>query len=143
MRTGEMLSIGEVGDFLDEVFPQMTGRFEVLGLEPGRARVRMATSEADLRPGGTISGPTLFTCADCAFYIVTLAMIGREALAVTTGCAINFLRKPEPGALVAEARILKLGRRLCVGDVEVFSEGMSEAVAHAQMTYSIPPGSGS
>ncbi len=143
MRDEVRLSIGEVHAFLDEVFPQMHGRFEVLGLAPGRARVRMRTEEADLRPGGTVSGPTLFTCADCAFYIVTLAMIGREALAVTTGCAINFLRKPEPADLIAEARILKLGKRLCAGDVEIFSEGSDAVVAHAQMTYSIPPKSAS
>ncbi len=133
------LTIPEVHGFLDEVFPQMQGRFRVEALEPMRARVRMEAREADLRPGGTVSGPTLFGLADCAFYIVTLAMIGREALAVTTNCSINFMRKPGPGGLVAEARILKLGRVLSVGDVLIHSDGVEQPVAQASLTYSIPP----
>lgn len=125
--------------FLAEVFPQLAGRFEILELAPFHARVRMEAAEADLRPGGTVSGPAIFTLADCAYYIATLAMIGPEPLTVTTNCAIDFLRKPAPGPLVAAARVLKLGRTLSVGDVLVHSAGVEGPVARASLTYSIPP----
>jgi uncharacterized protein (TIGR00369 family) len=134
-----VMGIAEMHDFLDAVFPQMRGRFRVLAIEPFRLSVEMNVTEADIRPGGTVSGPTLFTLADCAFYMATLAMIGPEALTVTTGAAIDFMRKPAPGVLTAEARVLKLGRTLAVGDVMIWSEGMAEPVAHANLTYSIPP----
>ena len=133
------LNIAELEDYIDEVFPQVNGRFEVLELQPMHLRCRMTVSAADLRPGDTVSGPAMFTAADCAFYMVTLAMIGREALTVTTSCTINFMRKPAQAPIIADARILKLGRSLCVGDVLVYSEGMDDPVAQASMTYSIPP----
>ena len=81
----------------------------------------------------------MFALADCAFYMATLALVGREALTVTTSAAIDFMRKPAPGGLVAEARVLKLGRSLSVGDVLIFSEGVEGPVARASLTYSIPP----
>lgn len=133
------MTIPELCAFLAEVFPQMAGRFEIVELGPYVARVVMTAGEADLRPGGTVSGPAMFALADVAFYVVTLAMIGPEPLTVTTNCAIDFLRKPAPGALVAEARLLKLGRSLSVGDVVIFSEGVPGPVARASLTYSIPP----
>jgi uncharacterized protein (TIGR00369 family) len=132
-------TIPEMHAYLAEVFPQLGPRFEVLELRPAFVKVRMATAEPDLRPGGTVSGPAMFALADCAYYMATLALIGREALAVTTSCAIDFMRKPAPGPLVAEARVLKLGRTLSVGDVLIFSEGVAAPVARAGLTYSIPP----
>jgi uncharacterized protein (TIGR00369 family) len=129
----------ELQAFVDEVFPQQRGRFEVLELRPLFVRVRMVAREADLRPGGTVSGPAMFALADCAYYMATLAMIGREALTVTTSCAIDFMRRPGPGALTAEARVLKLGRSLSVGDVLLYSDGIEGPVARAGLTYSIPP----
>ena len=87
--------------------------------------------ERHLRPGGTVSGPTMFAIADCAFYVAVLAMIGREPLTVTTTLTINFLRKPAAADLRAEARILKLGRTLATGDVLVYSAGAPDPVAHA------------
>lgn len=132
-------TIPEMHAFMAEVFPELGARLEVLEIAPFRLLARMATLAGDLRPGGTVSGPTLFALADCAYYMATLAMIGREALAVTTGAAIDFMRKPAPGWLTAEARVLKLGRSLSVGDVLVFSEGVEEPVARASLTYSIPP----
>lgn len=129
----------EIEALLEAQFPQASARATILALEAGRARVRFATDARDLRPGGTISGPSMFAAADLAFYIATLSVIGVRALAVTTNTAINFLRKPSPGALVAEARVLKAGRTLCVGDATVYSEGVAEPVAHAALTYSIPP----
>jgi uncharacterized protein (TIGR00369 family) len=136
-------TIPELQDYIDEVFPQQRGRFEVLEMRPHYLKARMIAREADLRPGGTVSGPAMFALADCAFYMATLAMIGREALTVTTSCAIDFMRKPGPGALTAEARVLKLGRTLSVGDVLLFSDGVEGPVARAGMTYSIPPRPGS
>ena len=136
------MSVGELHAFLAEVFPQMAGRFEIVALAPFAARVRMTATEADLRPGGTVSGPAMFALADCAFYVATLAMIGPEALTVTTNCCIDFLRKPAPGPIVADVRILKLGRSLAVGDVLLRSEGVDKPVARASLTYSIPPRTG-
>ncbi len=110
----------------------------VAELEYGTARLRMKASEEMLRPGGTISGPAMFGLADVALYGAVLSMIGPVALAVTTNMNINFLRKPAPRDLLAEARILKLGKRLAVGEVTIWSEGDEEPVAHATGTYSIP-----
>jgi uncharacterized protein (TIGR00369 family) len=135
-------TIPELHAYMAEVFPQLGTRFEVLEMRPHFLRARMLAADADLRPGGTVSGPAIFALADCAFYMATLAMIGREALAVTTSCAIDFMRKPAPGPLVAEARILKLGRSLSVGDVIVLSDGVEGPVARAGITYSIPPARG-
>lgn len=133
------LTAAEVEAYLAEVFPQTAGRFTVLELEPMRAKLRMRITEDELRPGGTVSGPAQFTAADCAFYVATLAMIGKRALAVTTHCGIDFMRRPEPVDLIVEARILKLGRALVVGDALVFSDGKDAPVARASLTYSIPP----
>jgi len=132
------MNVTEMQEFVDTVFPQMIGNFEVLEIAPYRTKIRMKISENDLRPGGTVSGPTMFSAVDCAFYMATLAMIGPEALTVTTNCSIDFMRKPAQCDLIAEARVLKLGKVLCVGDVMLYSEGMDEPVAHANLTYSIP-----
>jgi uncharacterized protein (TIGR00369 family) len=92
-----------------------------------------------LRPGGTISGPTLMALADCAMYVVLLSAIGPVALAVTTNLSINFLRKGVPGHdVIAEGRLLKLGRRLAVGEVLLFSASSPDPIAHVTTTYSIP-----
>jgi len=102
-------------------------------------RLRMATTDLSLRPGGTISGPTMFTLADTAFYVAVMASIGPETLAVTTNISINFLRKPKPVDLIAECKLMKLGKRLAVGEVIIYSDSDDEPVAHATGTYSIPP----
>jgi uncharacterized protein (TIGR00369 family) len=126
--------------FLGEVFPQVAGDFTVEDVHPMALRLRLHASEKNLRPGGTVSGPAMFTLADVAVYLAILAMIGPEALAVATNCSIDFMRKPAAGRdLLAEARILKLGRALAVGDVLVYAEGAEEPVARASLTYSIPP----
>ena len=105
----------------------------------GGCRIRRAFNERFLRPGGTISGPTMMGMTDFAMYVAILASIGPVPLAVTTSLNINFLRKPEQRDLVAEARLIKLGKRLAVGEVEIYSDGEDEMVAHATATYSIPP----
>ena len=139
MTRQPVMNAADLAAFVDEVFPQQAGRFRVLELAPMRAVIACRVGEADLRPGGTVSGPTMFAAADCAFYYAVLAMIGREALTVTTNLDINFLRKPPVADLRAEARILKLGKLLATGDVLVFSEDLPDPVAHATVTYAIPP----
>lgn len=133
------MTVAEMNAFLDEVFPQIKGKFVTTDLQPMLAKVHMNIGTSDLRPGGTVSGPAMFALADVTFYIATLAMIGPEALTVTTNCNINFMRKPEPEDMWAQGRVLKLGRSLSVGDVEIFSKGSDKPVAHASLTYSIPP----
>ncbi len=110
----------------------------ILEVARGRSRVRLAPHDKATRPGGTVSGPTLMMLADVAMYIAVLASIGWVPLAVTTSLNINFLRKPAQGALIAECRLLKLGKRLAVGEVTLRSEGGEAVVAHATSTYSIP-----
>lgn len=129
----------ELSAFLAEVFPQIDGMFTIEALRPMEAELRMHVAHEHLRPGGTVSGPSMFSLADCAFYAATLAMIGPEALTVTTSCTINFMRKPERADMIGKARILKLGRLLCVGDVFLYSEGKAQPVAQASLTYAIPP----
>ena len=134
-----VMTIEEAMDFLDEIFPAVRGKFELLELPPMGSKVRLKVGPEHLRPGGTVSGPAMFELADCAFYVATLAMIGKEPLTVTVGATLNFLRKPEATGMYATARILKLGRRLSVGDVTLHSDGLADPVAHATMTYAIPP----
>ena len=131
----------ELTSFLDLEFPQMHagGRsYFVDEIGPLSARMRMDYHERHLRPGGTISGPAMMALADLALYAAILAHIGPVALAVTTSLNFNFLRKPEPRALIADCRLLKLGKRLAVGEVSLFSDGSSDLVCHATGTYSIP-----
>lgn len=133
-----VLTAAELQTFLDEVFPEVKGQMAVESVGPMTARMRMPIDRRHQRPGGTVSGPNMFMVADCAFYIAVLGMIGREPLTVTTNLNINFLRKPALRDLIAEARILKLGRSLAVGDVTVYSDGDDRPVAHATTTYAIP-----
>ncbi|NGM45658.1 PaaI family thioesterase [Rhodobacter sp. SGA-6-6] len=127
-------------DFLARDFGQVAEDFAVERADATGVTLRLKVAERHLRPGGTVSGPAIFALVDVAIYLAILSRIGPVALAVTTNCAVDFLRKPEAGRdLLAEARLLKLGRRLAVGDVLVFSEGMAEPVARAGLTYSIPP----
>jgi uncharacterized protein (TIGR00369 family) len=105
----------------------------------GTARVRLPFNPALTRPGGTISGPAMMALTDYGMYAALLGAIGDVALAVTTNLNINFLRKPEPTDMIADCRVIKLGRRLVVLEVTIYSEGLDEPVAHATGTYSIPP----
>jgi uncharacterized protein (TIGR00369 family) len=138
-----VMSVAELDGFMDREFPEMrmgadTTRIEAVG--PGFARLRLGFSERNLRPGGTISGPAMMALADYAMYAAVLAHIGPVALAVTTSLHIDFMRRPEQADVLAEARLLKLGRVLAVGTIELTQQGLSGPVAHASCTYSIPPG---
>jgi uncharacterized protein (TIGR00369 family) len=126
--------------YLEEVFPQVWARgdYAIEEVGPMVAAVRLAFHPDHLRPGGTISGPAMFALADLALYVAILHEIGRVKLAVTTSVTINFLRKPEPRDLIGRAKLMKLGKRLAVGEVALFSEGSDDMVAHATGTYSIP-----
>lgn len=115
-------------------------RFDVREIGYGTAIAAMPFSPDYIRPGGTISGPTMFTIADFTLWLAVLGAYGEVPLAVTTSMNINFLRKPENVSLIAEARLLKIGKRLAVGDVDVRSEGVAEPCAHVTGTYSVPPG---
>ena len=134
------IELDELKDFLAVEFPQMMDEYELEAIGPMWARVSLTPKTRHLRPGGTVSGPTLFGLADCAVYFGLLAMIGKEALAVTTNASIDFMRKPRADAkLVAEVTLLKVGRVLAVGDVAIRNEGVEALVARATLTYSIPP----
>jgi len=116
---------------------QLGSRVEQLG--GGTVRVRLPFHEDFLRPGGTVQGPVLMGLADLALYAIVLSLIGPVELAVTTNLNCNFLRRPLPGDIIAEGRILKLGKRLAVGEVSLYSDGDPEMIAHVTATYSIPP----
>ncbi|MDX2485143.1 MAG: PaaI family thioesterase [Pseudodonghicola sp.] len=134
------LNIEELSDYLSEVFPEVWEDFAIDALSNDTISVRLLTDDRHLRPGGTVSGPSMFALADVAVYAMVLARVGRKALAVTTNCSIDFMRKPEANRdLIARCRLLKLGRALAVGDVLLFSEGSDKPVARATLTYSIPP----
>lgn len=126
--------------FLVSDFPEMAQEFTVEAVSPMSLRLRLKVQDKHLRPGGTVSGPSMFGLADVGVYLAILAMIGPKALTVTTNCSMDFMRKPAAGCdLICEVRLLKLGRVLAVGDVLIYSEGGAQPVARATMTYSIPP----
>ena len=130
-----------IEDLLRREFPQAF--YDGCGLSLERVhyadvRVRREYHEDHLRPGGTISGPTMMELADFAMYVAVFSAIGPQPLAVTTNLSINFLRKPAAADLLADAKLLKVGKRLVVGEVAIYSDGMDEPVAHVTSTYSVP-----
>ena len=126
--------------FLVEAFPQVKDDFAVEQVVPMGITMRLKVEDRHLRPGGTVSGPSMFALADVSVYLAILAMIGPKALAVTTNCSIDFMRKPVAQAdVICVCRVLKLGRVLAIGECLLFSEGMEQPVARASLTYSIPP----
>ena len=140
-RPKPALSHAEMEDFLRAEFPQVfkeTSGFCIDEIWHGGARVRQACRKSFIRPGGTISGPTMMALADFAMYVAVFSAIGPQALAVTTNLSINFLRKPAQADILADAKLLKVGKRLVVGEVTIFSAGQEDPVAHATATYSVP-----
>jgi uncharacterized protein (TIGR00369 family) len=135
------MSVAELEEFLRIEFPQSFGSGDttIESADGATCLLRQRYSERMLRPGGTVSGPTLMALADCAMYVVLLSAIGPIGLAVTTNLNINFLRKGQAGQdILAEARILKLGKRLAVGEVNLLSGTSPDPIAHVTATYSIP-----
>jgi uncharacterized protein (TIGR00369 family) len=136
------LSRDELTRLLSAEFPEFLHAASGISIETvwnGGARVRQAYGSQMLRPGGTISGPTMMALTDFTMYVTVLSAVGWKPLAVTTQLNINFLRKPRQAALVAEGNLLKLGKQLVVGEVTITSEGDEGAVAHATATYVVPP----
>jgi uncharacterized protein (TIGR00369 family) len=134
-----VMTAEEIKDFMRESFPQARMPIEIEELRDDFLRIRLEVTNRYLRPGDTVSGPTLMTLADTAMYYLLLGMIGPVALALTTSLNISFLRAPKLGDIIAEAEMLKLGKRLAVGQVTMYAEDKDEPVAHATVTYSIPP----
>jgi acyl-coenzyme A thioesterase PaaI-like protein len=128
----------DIIEFIARDFPQCSSSIEVVGARG--ATVRHHIGQGELRPGGTVSGPVLMEVADIALYVAILGEIGIVPLAVTTGLNINFLRKPSAeNDIIGVCRLLKVGRSLVIGEVNLYSEGEDQPVAHAVGTYSIPP----
>lgn len=151
LQQGRMMSLPDVRLFLERHFPQIGPGNDLVveGVGPMTGRLRLVQQDKHLRPGGTISGPSMFALADVAIYIAILGEIGvgsepenawksPGARTVTTNININFLRRPVARDLVGDARLMRVGRRLAVGEVWLHSEGSDEAVAHAVGTYAIP-----
>ncbi|QNQ62297.1 PaaI family thioesterase [Brucella sp. 6810] len=138
-NTSPVMTIEDLQAFMKREFPQLGEAFEIVTVDEGSATMRLHADAQHLRPGGTVSGPSLFALADVAAYAAILAHIGPVALAVTTNLNINFLRKPSPGTVEAVAHLLKLGKRLAVLDINLTDGANGELVAHATATYSIPP----
>ena len=136
-----IMTVEQLTQALHAEFPQMfnrNGGFVIEEIWHGGCRMRKVYDHTSLRPGGTLSGTTMMELADVGMYVALLGSIGWVPLAVTTNLNINFLRKPAQRDLVAEVCLIKLGKRLAIGDIGIKSEGEEELVAHATATYSIP-----
>jgi uncharacterized protein (TIGR00369 family) len=137
-----IMTAGEVNELLKSVYPQLNDKFpfyETIDVFPGGCTVRLNADERHLRPGGTVSGPSLFTLADIGGYVCVLSHAGPDALSVTTNLNINFVRKAEAGPIDGHCRILKLGKSLMVFEIDIVAGPDGQTVAHATGTYSIPP----
>ena len=137
-----VMTADEVNSLLREVYPQLNEDFAAYSTTevfPGGCTVRLDADHRHLRPGNTVSGPSLFTLADIGGYVCVLSHAGPDALSVTTNLNINFMRKAEAWPIDGHCRILKLGRSLMVFDIEMVSGPDRHVVAHATGTYSIPP----
>ena len=135
-----VLTIAEMKAFMAREFPQVAPDLSIEAIGPKTATVRLLCQEKHLRPGGTVSGPSMALLADVAAYIAILGAVGEQAMAVTTNLSLNFMRKPAEVDLLCDARLLKLGKRLAVGDALLYSDGgdPGEPVAHATFTYALP-----
>jgi acyl-coenzyme A thioesterase PaaI-like protein len=128
----------QIATFLQEAFPQSKCTIDDVGVMS--ATVRHTVGVAELRPGGTVSGPVLMFTADVALYVAILGQIGIVPLTVTTSLNINFLRKPAADRdIIGHCKLIKLGKLLAIGEVALYSEGSADMVAHATGTYAIPP----
>src|SRR4029077_17890168 len=137
------MNADEIAQLLRDEFPQFFHPGRGLSIERvnyGNIRVKRRFQENHIRPGGTISGPTMMELADFAKYAAVFSAIGPPPLAVPTNLDTNFLRNPAQADLIAEARLMKIGKRLAVGEVTIYSDGSADAVAHVTSTYSIPEG---
>ena len=133
------MDVAALSEFLNKFFPQVSGEFDIKKLEENYLEVVLKIEDKHLRPGGTVSGPSMFALADVAAYLNVLSMVGPKALAVTTNCGIDFMRRPLANSdLIAKSQIVKLGRSLAVTQCLMYSIGDSKPVARANLTYSLP-----
>ncbi len=136
------LTVEAVDRLIDEHFPGINAGGRRIHLETvadRAARCRLKPTECSIRPGGTISGPAMFTLADFTIYVALIGTLGYPGIAgVTSNLNINFLRRPAPADLIAHARIIRLGRRLAFAEVELYSDGEPDMIAHATGSYAIP-----
>jgi uncharacterized protein (TIGR00369 family) len=139
MVTGPVMTTEELQQFLLDAFPGAPPPYIVEEITDRSIQMRLPVGEAHSRPGGTVSGPSLMALADCTAWLVIVGQIGPVALSVTTSLHIDFLRKPDLVDVVARGELLKLGKRLAVAEVAMFSLGSETVMAKAQVTYSIPP----
>lgn len=139
MAPSPAMTIDELQQFLADAFPSAPAPYVVEELSSTGIRMRLPIGKANERPGGTVSGPSLMALADCAAWLVIVGQIGPVALSVTTSLHIDFLRRPDLVDVVAIGTLLKLGKRLAVAEVAMYSVDSDAVVAKAQVTYSIPP----
>ncbi len=140
MKNASAITVEDFNALIREELPFAWEQgFRVERLVAGEATVRLPVDQAHLRPGGTVSGPAMMGLADYTMYALVLSRIGRVKMAVTTNLNANFLRLPAPRDLIAEGRLLKLGKRLAYGEVTIFSQGEDDPVCHVTSTYSLPP----
>ena len=133
------MDVPALSEFLNKFFPQVSGEFDIKKWEENYLEVVLKIEDKHLRPGGTVSGPSMFALADVAAYLNVLSMVGPKALAVTTNCGIDFMRRPLANSdLIAKSQIVKLGRSLAVTQCLMYSVGDSNPVARANLTYSLP-----
>ena len=133
-------TIQELSKYVEEIFPQIKDDFEILEISEQGSHVKLNVTFKHLRPGNTVSGPSIFYLVDCSAYMAVCANLGKEALAVTTNCSIDFMQKPSGDKdITAICELLKVGKSLVVADSKVYSEGVEKPVARATITYSIPP----
>jgi uncharacterized protein (TIGR00369 family) len=135
------LSRKELAERLRREFPEAShtiGDYEIEDVWHGGCRLRLRYDRRALRPGGTLVGAAMMSLGDFAMYVAVLSAIGWVPLAVTTNLTINFLKKPAARDLLAQARLIKLGKRLAVGEITIHSDGDDDLVAHVTSTYSIP-----
>lgn len=142
--TDSRISIAEFNALTKDALPLAAAMgLRVEKMAAGKVTARLPQDAQHLRPGGTVAGPAMMALADYTMYAVVLSLIGpKRWQAVTVNLNINFLSRPEPRDLLAEGRIVKLGKRLAFGEVTLFSEGRSDPVAHVTASYSIPPENG-
>ena len=132
------ISIKEISKKLKDIFPQVADKYEIISLKSNYSEVKLLSNNKNLRPGNTISGPSMFELADLSFYIAIMASTDLGDKSVTTNVSINFIKKPLLSNLLGISQIKKMGKRLVVGDVEILSEDKKQIYAQAFFTYSIP-----
>lgn len=135
---GLQLEAAQIRELMLAHFPKLDERLLIEAVAPMRSTIRLHDHPSNLRPGGTVSGPALMTLADTGAYVAILALVGPKLLAVTSNLNINFLKRPRPGDIVAETTLLRLGRRLAVGEVHMYGADDPEPVAQATVTYALP-----